>query len=82
MASVPLEEKQVVEFVQQLAPDRRAKLLRRLLTSVWPGWTEDADYAEERARSAAQKRGRDWDRMNEAEREAFIDEVIHENDPR
>jgi hypothetical protein len=32
--------------------------------------------------AAAKKRGRDWERMSEAEREAFIDDVLHEDGSR
>ena len=82
MVAFQIEENQVFDLVRQLAPEKQAGLLRTLLTSAWPGWAAGASYGEQRARAAAQKRGRDWDRMNEAEREAFIDEVLHEDAPR
>jgi len=78
MVAVQLEENQVLDLVRQLAPEKQAELLRTLLTSAWPGWAAGASYAEQRARAAAKKRGRDWDRMSEAEREAFINDVLQE----
>jgi hypothetical protein len=78
MIAVQLEANQVLDFVRQLAPEKQAELLRTLLTSAWPGWAAGASYAEQRARAAAKKRGRDWDRMSEAERETFINDVLQE----
>ncbi len=82
MVAVQLEENQVIELVRQLAPEKQAELLRTLLTSAWPGWTAGASYGEQRARAAAKKRGRDWERMTEAERDAFVDDVLHGDDSR
>ena len=82
MVAFQLEDSQVIDLVRQLAPDKQAELLRTLLTSAWPGWAVGASYGEQRARAAAKMRGRDWDRMNEAERETFVDDVLHENGSR
>ena len=82
MVAFQLEENQVFDLVRQLAPDKQTELLRALLTSAWPGWTAGATYGEQRARAAAKKRGRDWERMSEAEREAFVDDVLHEDGTR
>jgi len=82
MVAVQLEEDQVLDLVRQLAPEKQAELLRTLLTSAWPGWAAGASYGEQRACAAAKKRGRDWERMSEAEREAFIDDVLHEDGSR
>lgn len=82
MVAVQLEENQVFDLVRQLAPEKQAELLRTLLTSAWPGWVAGASYGEQRARAAAKKRGRDWDRMSEAERETFVDDVLHEDNSR
>jgi len=82
MVAFQLEENQVFDLVRQLAPEKQAELLRTLLTSAWPGWAAGASYGEQRARAAAKKRGRDWDGMSEAAREALIDAVLHEDGPR
>jgi hypothetical protein len=82
MVAVQLEENQVIDLVRQLAPEKQAELLRTLLTSAWPAWISDASYGEQRGRATAKKRGLDWDEMSEAERESFIDDVLHEDDSR
>ena len=38
--------------------------------------------AEERLRQIAASRGFDWDAMTEDDREAFIDDLMHEDRPR
>lgn len=82
MVAIQLEENQVLDLVRQLEPGKQEQLLRALLTSAWPDWTGGAPYGEQRARVAAQQRGRDWNRMSEDEREAFLDEILHEDAPR
>ena len=82
MVAVQLEENQVFDLVRQLAPEKQTELLRTLLTSAWPSWVAGASYGEQRARAAAKKRGRDWDRMSEADSEAFVDDVLHEDNSR
>jgi hypothetical protein len=56
---------------------------QRAIVSViikdWLDWGELSRYGEERARATAAKRGRNWNAMTADEREAFIDELVHED---
>ena len=38
-------------------------------------------FAEEQLRRRSSERGLDWERMSEDEREAFVDDLIHEDRP-
>lgn len=42
-------------------------------------WEVLSFYGAEKARQVAQERGFDWNTMTDEEREAFIDDVVHEN---
>ncbi|RME61747.1 MAG: hypothetical protein D6790_07360 [Caldilineae bacterium] len=81
MVTLTLSEKQVLALVRQLSPERRLWLLEHLLRDEWPDWFDLAEYAAARARAVATARGLDWDRMDENERESFIDAILHEPDP-
>jgi hypothetical protein len=42
-------------------------------------WQKAAGEGECDMRRLAPQRGRDWDKMTEAEREAFVDDLLHES---
>ncbi len=78
MPTIQLSDEQVFELVKQLPFEQKMELLR-YLRSVWEeAWLELANYGQERAREVARQRGLDWDSMTEDEREAFIDQLLHE----
>ena len=72
-------DEQVMELVSQLPVDLQATLLKSLLVKQWGVWVDLSQYGAERVGLAAMQRGRDWDTMTEDEREAFIDDVVHED---
>jgi hypothetical protein len=79
MASLILSDEQVIELVKQLPVGQQIEVFRFLLLQQWGKWESISRYGAERARLAAQERSLDWDAMTEEEREAFIDDVVHED---
>ena len=79
MPTLILTNAQVMELVSQLPADQQAALLQSLLMKQWGTWIELSQYGAEHVHRAAGQRGRDWDAMTEDEREAFIDDVVHED---
>jgi hypothetical protein len=79
MPSFTLTNEQVVELVKQLPAEQQIEVFRFLLLQQWGQWESLSRYGADRARLVAQERGKDWDVMTEDEREAFIDEVVHED---
>jgi hypothetical protein len=79
MPTLTLTNAQVIELVSQLPADQQAALLQSLLMKQWGTWIELAQYGAERVQRAAGQRGQDWDVMTEDEREAFLDDVVHED---
>ena len=49
-----------------------------LLSKPWASWLELTHDAPDKARQVAAERGKNWDVMSDEEREAFIDELVHE----
>jgi len=78
MATLQLTDEQVIELASQLPADKQQTLLERLVQRVWPRWAELSQYGQQRARAVAAERGFDWETMTEADREAFVDKVVHE----
>lgn len=76
--TLTLTNEQAIGLVKQLPPEQQEDLFKFLLMQQWETWVDLSHYGEERVRRAAAQRGRDWDTMIEEEREAFIDELVHE----
>lgn len=79
MATLTLSDEQVIELVKQLPVGQRVEVFRFLLLQQWGKWESLSRYGAEKARLMAQGRGLDWDAMTEEEREAFINDVVHED---
>lgn len=75
MATLTLTDEQVIDLVKQLSPERRREAL---LALAGFGREQRMLRTEERFRQLCADRGLDWDRMSEAEREAFVDDIVHE----
>ncbi len=81
MPILELTEEQVVNLVKQLAPERQRAALLALAAGAGQGRQERIMYAEEQLRRVSAERGLNWDAMSEDEREAFIDDLVHEDRP-
>ena len=79
MPTLELTDEQVVELVRQLPPERQRAALLALAAGANLQREQRMKYAEEQLRRACAERGRDWDKMSEAEREALVDDLIHED---
>jgi hypothetical protein len=74
-----LSEAQVVDLVKQLPPDRQREALVALAEGAAQRREELTQIAEEQLRRVAGDHGLDWDKMSEEEREAFVDDLVHED---
>lgn len=79
MATLILSNEQVIELVKQLPVEQQLEVFRYLLLQQWGKWESLSRYGAEKARLVAQGKGLDWEAMTEEEREAFIDDVVHED---
>ena len=76
--TVELTTDQVVGFVQQMPPEERRTLLLAIAEQAAANREARIDHAEAQLRQLCTDRGLDWDAMIEAERENFVDGLIHE----
>lgn len=79
MATLTLSDEQVIQLVKQLPVEQQVEVFKFLLLQQWGKWESLSRYGAEKAKLVTQGRGLNWDEMTEEEREAFIDDVVHEN---
>ncbi len=81
MPILELTDAQVMELLKQLPPERRREALLALAAGAAPRREERMQYAEGQLRRVSAERGLVWDEMSEDQREAFIDDLLHEDRP-
>ena len=79
MPMLELSDEQVIELAKRLPREKQDALLRELLLLRWSNWESLSQYGQARARELAAQRGLNWDAMSGAEREALIDDLVHED---
>jgi hypothetical protein len=79
MPTLELTIEQVLALVQQLPPEQKRSALLMLAEDARAQREERLGYAEAQLRRLCAERGQDWDTMSEDEREAFIDDLVHED---
>ena len=77
--TVELTTDQVVGFVQQMPAEERRALLLAIAEQAAANREARIDRTEAQLRQLCADRGLDWDRMTEAERENFVEDLIHED---
>jgi len=75
--TVELTADQVIGLVQQMPPEEKRAVLLALAEQTETNQATRMDYAEAQLRKLCASRGLDWDTMTEAERENFVDDLIH-----
>lgn len=79
MPTLELSVEQVIELVRQLPPEGKLRVLRALDVEQNSRWGELLTRGEQQLRRLCSERGLDWDSMGEEEREAFANELVHED---
>ncbi|MEK7677957.1 MAG: hypothetical protein AAB676_19170 [Verrucomicrobiota bacterium] len=74
-----LTDEQVVQLVKQLPPKAKQRVLIGLTEERGGWWQETARQGQQDMRRLAAARGLDWDALTEAQREAFVDDLLHES---
>jgi hypothetical protein len=79
MQTVMLEvpEAQIVRWVRQLSPAAKRSVLKILVPRL-DEVDSLVDYGEQQVRELSARRGLNWDRLTEDQREQLIDTMLHE----
>jgi hypothetical protein len=78
MVTLTLSDQQIVDLVKQLPPTAKQTILDVLIAERETWWDMTVANSEKKMRALAQKRGLDWDKMSEDEREKLVDDLMHE----
>lgn len=79
MPVLELTDEQVLDLIKQLPQERKRAALLKLAEEASAQREARLDYAEAQLRRLCAEHGRDWDTMTEDEREAFVDDLMHED---
>lgn len=79
MSVLELTDEQVISLVRQLPSARKREALLALAEEAETRHEERTRFAEAQLRRQCAERGLDWDRMSEAQREEFVDRLLHED---
>jgi hypothetical protein len=79
MSGLGLSNEQVISTVRQLPAERKRKALPALVQDAQAHREERIQFGEAQLRRVCAERGLNWDRMSEDEREAFANDLLHEN---
>jgi hypothetical protein len=78
-ATLTLTHEQLLSLFAQLDPRAKREVLYQLAEDAVARRASRMTAAEEALRRRATERGLKWENMSEAEREALVDELIHED---
>jgi len=78
MPTLKLTDQQVTDLIRQLPPAQRRALLLNLAGDAAGRRQLRMEKAEAELRKLAAARNRNWEKMSDAEREDFIDDLVHE----
>jgi hypothetical protein len=78
MSVLELNDEQVISLVRQLPAAMKRTALLALAQDAQGRREERMRFGETQLRRACAERGLDWDRLTEDEREAFVNDLLHE----
>ena len=78
MSVLELTDEQVISLVRQLPSARKREALLALAEDAEARHDERMRFSESQLRRLCAKRGMDWDRLPEDQREEFVDSLLHE----
>jgi hypothetical protein len=78
MSVLELSDEQVISLVRQLPAERKRTALLALAQDSQGRQEERLQFGEAQLRRACAERGLNWDCLSEDEREAFVNDLLHE----
>jgi hypothetical protein len=79
MAVLELMKEQIFNLVRQMPAEQKREMLWLLAANAPAERAKRQQFAEEQLRRLSAARGLDWDALSADQREAFIDDLIHED---
>ncbi len=79
MATMNVSDEQMVQMLEELPVVRRKAILLRLAEMAAQAREDNLNFGEKQLRRIAQERGLVWEAMTEDNKEALVDDLIHED---
>ena len=79
MAVLELTKEQIFDLVRQMPAEQKREMLLSLAANAPAERAKRQQFAEEQLRRLCAARGLDWAALSADQREAFIDDLIHED---
>ena len=79
MPTLSVTDEQILELIRQLPSERRRRILSELARESPDQREERRRRTEQRLREVAAQRGLLWDQMDDDQRMALVDDLIHED---
>ncbi len=79
MAVIELTKEQIFDLVRQMPAEQKREMLFSLAANATAERAQRQQFAEEQLRRLCVARGLNWDALGADEREAFINDLIHED---
>ena len=79
MAVLELTKEQIFDLVRRMPVEQKREMLLFLAANPPGDRAKRQQFAEEQLRRLCAARGLDWDALSADQREAFIDDLIHED---
>jgi len=80
MVALTEKERQVLDLIGSLPPERRRLLLHELAKDSDAAWRRNTALAETQLRNLATGRGLTWDEMDDEQRQDFVCGLLREGD--
>ena len=81
MAVLELSKQQIFDLVKQMPAREKREMLLALAQNDPDERAKRQQFAEQQLRQLCDRRGLNWDTMSADEREAFLDDMVHEDRP-
>jgi len=79
MVTLTQYEQDMVDRFRQLPPERRRHLMQVMYHTDADRWSGYQNEAESRLRALATERGLDWDKLDDEQRQDFVNDLVHES---
>lgn len=76
--TLDLTDDQLIALLKQLPPERQRAVLSAIKAERDAWWQARHRAGEQQMRRLAAERGLNWDTLTEMEREALVDDLVHE----
>lgn len=81
MIALTKEEKEVVDQFQQLPPERQRYVMLQMFRTDADRWQSYQKEGEQQLRKLAAERNKDWDKLDDEQRQDLVNDLLHEDRP-